>query len=52
MQTMQLYVRDVLPKISERDVTETQILKPQIYLPEEFGEDAPDFKPHLASHVT
>ena len=48
MQAMQLYVRDVLPKVSERDVTTTQILVPQIYLPEEFEdtEDAPDFEVH------
>ena len=48
MQAMQLYVRDVLPKISERETTETVILKPEIYLPELLpdSEEAPDFKPH------
>ena len=48
MQAMQLYVRDVLPKISEREVTEIQVLVPQIYLPEEFEDTdgVPDFKPH------
>ena len=47
MQAMQLFVRDVLPKVSERETTTTTILKPQIYLPEEFEDaDVPDFKPH------
>ena len=32
---MQLYVRDVLPKVSERDVTETKITGPAVYLPEQ-----------------
>ena len=47
MQAMQLFVRDVLPKVSERETTTTTILKPQIYLPVEFEDaDVPDFKPH------
>jgi len=46
MQAMQLYVRDVLPKISEREVTETKITKPQIFVPEPYpdSDEAPDFK--------
>ena len=45
---MQLYVRDVLPKISERETTENVILKPEIYLPESLPDtdEAPDYKPH------
>ena len=48
MQCFQLYIRDVLPKVSERETTTTTIVKPQIYLPEEFEESdsAPDFKTH------
>ena len=48
LSAMSLYVRDVLPKISEREVTETHILKPQIYLPEPLGDtdDAPDYDLH------
>ena len=48
MTAFQLYVKDVLPKISERETTTTTILKPQIYLPEELveTEETPDFKPH------
>ena len=48
MQAMQLYVRDVLPKISEREVTENVVLKPEIYLPELLPDtdEAPDYKPH------
>ncbi len=34
MQAMQLYVRDLLPKVSEREVTERKIQGPAIYLPE------------------
>lgn len=47
MQAMQLYVRDVLPKVSERDVTVTEITKPQVFLPEKYPDssDAPDYKP-------
>ncbi len=46
MQAMQLYVRDVLPKTSERDVNVTEITKPQIFVPEKYPDDdsAPDFK--------
>jgi len=45
MQAMQLYVRDVLPKVSERDVTVTEISKPQIFVPEKYPDssEAPDF---------
>ncbi len=46
MQAMQLFVRDVLPKTSERDVNVTEITKPQIFVPEKYPDDdsAPDFK--------
>ena len=51
MQAMQLYVRDVLPKVSERDITTTQITKPQVFVPEPYPDssEAPDFKtsPHM-----
>ena len=56
MQAMQLYVRDVLPKISERDVTTTTITKPQVFVPEKYPDDdsAPDFKttpaPDIKTH--
>ena len=47
LQAMRLYATDILPKVSERETTTTTILKPQIYLPEEFEDEAaPDFKPH------
>ena len=56
MQAMQLYVRDVLPKTSERDVNVTEITKPQVFVPEKYpdSDEAPDyqaapppeFKPH------
>ena len=46
MQAMQLYVRDVLPKVSERDVTVTEITKPQVFVPEKYpdSDEAPDYK--------
>ncbi len=46
MQAMQLYVRDVLPKTSERDVTGTEITKPQVFVPEKYpdSDEAPDYK--------
>ena len=47
IQAMRLFVNDVLPKVSERETTESVVLQPQIYLPEEYPEDdAPDYKPH------
>ena len=47
MQAMQLFIKDVLPKVSETERTENIVLVPQIYLPEELAEgDAPDYKPH------
>ena len=46
MQAMQLYVRDVLPKVAERDVNVTEITKPQVFIPEPYPDssEAPDFK--------
>ena len=35
LQAMRLYATDILPKISERDVTETKINGPAIFLPED-----------------
>jgi hypothetical protein len=42
---MQLYVRDVLPKVSERDVTVTELTKPTVYTPEKYPDstDAPEY---------
>ena len=46
MQAIQVYLRDLLPKSSERDVTVTKIQKPQIFIPEKYPDtaEAPDFK--------
>ena len=46
MQAMQLYVRDVLPKVSERNVTVNEIRKPQVFIPEELPDsaEAPNFE--------
>src|SRR4051812_13486542 len=32
---MQLYVRDVLPKVSEREVNISEVRRPQIFIPQE-----------------
>ena len=56
MQAMQLYVRDVLPKVSEREVTNTQVLVPQVFVPEKYpdSDEAPNFKttppPDIKTH--
>ena len=44
---MQLYVRDVLPKVSEREVTVTDTTKPQVFTPEKYPDtsDAPEYRP-------
>lgn|SRR3990167_3927008 len=44
---MQLYVRDVLPKVSEREVTVNEPTKPQVYTPEKYPDssDAPEYRP-------
>ncbi len=44
---MQLYVRDVLPKVSEREVTVTDVSKPQVFTPEKYPDssDAPEYRP-------
>ena len=46
---MQLYVRDVLPKVSEREVNVTDTTKPQVWTPEKYPDsaDAPEYR---ASH--
>lgn len=48
MAAMQLYVRDVLPKVSEREINVNEISKPQVFLPEKYPDsaDAPDYKTH------
>lgn len=47
MQAMQLFVRDVLPKVAEQEVTKTSIVKPEIYMPEEMpdSDEAPAYTP-------
>lgn len=44
---MQLYVRDVLPKVSEREVNVNEIQKPQVFTPEKYPDstDAPEYRP-------
>ncbi len=46
LQAMRLYATDILPKVSERDITITEITKPQIFVPEKYPDssEAPDFK--------
>ena len=34
LQAMRLYATDILPKMSERDVTETKIVGPAVFLPD------------------
>jgi hypothetical protein len=43
---MQLYVRDVLPKVSEREVNVNDVTKPQVYVPEKYPDsgDAPEYR--------
>lgn len=44
---MQLYVRDVLPKVAEREVNVNEIRKPQVFVPEKYPDTqaAPDYVP-------
>lgn len=49
IQALQLVIRDVLPKVSERDVTVTEVQKPQIYLPEELP-DAEGVEEYSTKH--
>lgn len=44
---MKLFSGDVLAKVSEREVTITEHVKPQVYLPEKYqdGPEAPIYKP-------
>ena len=46
LQAMRLYATDILPKVSERDINVTEILKPQIFVPEKYPDssEAPDFE--------
>ena len=56
LQAMRLYATDILPKTSERDVTVTEITKPQVFLPERYpdSDEAPDYKvptpPDMPTH--
>lgn len=56
MQAIQIYLRDLLPKVSERDVTVTEVTKPQVFLPEQYpdSDEAPDYKvptlPDMPTH--
>lgn len=46
LQAMRLYATDILPKMSERDITVKEITKPQVFLPERYPDssEAPDYK--------
>lgn len=50
MQAYQLFYRDVIPKVAERDVTTTEYKIPQVFIPEKYpdSDEAPDFKPREA----
>ena len=47
MQAYQLFYRDVIPKVAERDVSITEFKMPQVFIPEKYpdSDDAPDFTP-------
>ena len=47
MQAYQLFYRDVIPKVAERDVSITEFKLPQVFIPEKYpdSDDAPDFNP-------
>ena len=47
MQAYQLFYRDVIPKVAERDVTVNHVVKPQVFIPEQFpdSDETPAFKP-------
>ena len=49
-QGIQTFIRDVLAKQSERDVTVTQYKMPEVFIPEKYpdSDEAPDFKPREA----
>jgi hypothetical protein len=44
---MRMYVADVLPKVSEREVNVTETTKPQVFTPEKYPDssDAPEYRP-------
>lgn len=46
LQAMKLFATDILPKVSERDVTITEIKTPQVFIPEELSDtaDVSDYK--------
>ena len=50
MQAYQLFYRDVIPKVAERDVNITEFKIPQVFIPEKYpdSDDAPDFNPRGA----
>ena len=47
MQAYQLFYRDVIPKVAERDVNITEVKVPQVFVPEKYpdSDEAPDFNP-------
>ena len=49
-QGIQTFIRDVLAKQSERDVTVTQYKMPEVFIPEKYpdSDEAPDFNPRGA----
>ncbi len=50
MQAYQLFYRDVIPKVAERDVNITEFKMPQVFIPEKYpdSDEAPDFNPRGA----
>ncbi len=50
MQAYQLFYRDVIPKVAERDVNITEFKMPQVFIPEKYpdSDDAADFNPRVA----
>ena len=53
MQAIQAVLRDVLTRSSERDVNVNHVVKPQVYIPEQFPDsaEAPEFKPAEVPHI-
>ena len=53
MSAMQLYARDILPRISEKEATAAEIKVPQIFIPEQFPDtdEAPDYIPEGAPDI-
>ena len=45
LQSMKLFATDILPKVSERDVTITKVKLPQVFIPEQLP-DTEDAQPY------